>query len=492
MMKKLILFPILFIFLINLANALLIIEPSSTDIVLSQNQETKQEITLTNSHNFTIYNITFSPNSYITYQSIDSLAINTSIKKNITINPTSIFSRTAFTSIVIFYYLTDIPLPAVTYNVTINDTGFTPTRFITYTGDSVRWFNNGSLAHTITHSSFDDTLQPTQSITKTFNSEQFIDYQDINIGFHGYINITKRPQQFANNPSFNRNSIINLESKAQASSVEFEITPKDYNVRHNQITEGLLRIKNLANITAINIHFTDNSDWISYTDSGFNMSSLQNRFIVFKIKPVLSNITESNRTYNFDISVLGDNINTITDKINIVVPFEETLITENGSSIEDCLIENTACWLKRKEFCDTYPYSPACNPAPRKEIIEKPVYIEPTTPYNYTDKEIQSFLIRLATIQDNIDKTNKFVNEKTESIANILGILTNTQEQQRQILNESTVIAKENQQSARNLTISVLSITTIIVILASGTIIGYYIIKLKKKKRQISLNFPEK
>ena len=492
-MKKILLLPILFLISINLVHALLIIEPSSTDIVVFQNQETKQEISITNANNFTIYNITFSPNQYITYpQPIDKLEINQSVKKNVTINSNQIFSRTAYSSTIIFFYLTDIALPATTHNITINDSEFTPTRLTIYIDDSVRWLNNGSLTHTLTHSSFDNTLLSGQSITKTFSSEQFIDYHDTNIGFHGYLNVTKRPQQFATNPSNNRNFIINLESKAQASSVEFEITPKDYNVRHSQTTEGLLKVKNIANITAINIRFTDNSQWITYTDSGFNMTSQQNRFIVFKIKPLLQNITESNKTYQFDITVSGDNTNSIADKINVFVPYEETLATDNASSIEDCLIENTACWLLRKAFCDTYPYSPACNPAPKKEIIEKQIYIEPLIPYNYTDAEIRAFLTRLAKIEDNIDKTNKFVNEKTGGIDSTLATLTDILEEQKKIGNESLYLSKENQQSAKNLTISVLSIITIGLILVSGIAIAYFVIKLKKRRRQTDLNFPQK
>ena len=490
--KLLLLSLFLFLILSSNANALLIIEPSSTDIVIFQNQETKQEITITNTHNFTIYNITFSSNQYITYPQIDALGINQSIKKNVTIKSTSIFSRTAYPSTIIFFYLADITLPAITYNVTINDTEFTPTRLTIFLGDSVKWFNNGSLSHTITHSTFDDTLLPNQSITKTFNSEQFIDYQDLNIGFHGYINITQRPQQFATNPSFNRNFIINLESKAQASSVEFEITPKDYNVRHIQVTEGLVRVKNIANITAINIHFTDNSQWISYQDNGFNMTPQQNRFIVFKIKPLLQNITESNKTYVFDLAVSGDNTNSVSDKINVFVPFEDTLLAENGSQIEDCLIENSPCWILRKAFCDTYPYSPACNPVPRKEIIEKPIYIESQTPYNYSEKEIRSFLTRLQTIEENIDKTNKFSNEKINSIEGVLSIMSQVLEQQKIIANQSLYLSEENKQRADNFTISTISVIIGITIVSSIIIIGYYTIKLKKRRRVTEINFPRK
>lgn len=489
--KKIILLPILFLFSINLVHALLIIEPSSTEVSMFQNDISKQEITITNQNNFTIFNVSFSANQYITYPTIDKLEINQSVKKNVTISPTSLFSRTAYTSSVVFYYLADITLPAITYNITVNDNGFTPTNLFIYTGDSVKWLNNGSLPHTLTHSTFDDTLQPNQSATKTFSSEVFIDYHDTSIGFHGYINITKRPQQFATNPNFNRNFVINLESRPVGATLNGSINPTSYQVRHTQSTDGIIGISNNANVTAINVRFSSNSSWIFYDDNSFNMTPQQNRFIPFHIKPLLHNITESNQTYEFDISILSDNSNTITTPITVFVPFEETLVSENQSSLEDCLIENSVCWIARKEFCDANPYSPACNPAPKVKIVEKPVYIEPSVPYNFTYKDIVAFLTSIAQIKDSQDKTNKFVNDKADQTATAIEKLANTQEEQKNLLNNTTNLASENSQRQNNITTSIFSIATIAAIVVLCGVVYWGIKRTKQKERNIESIYPK-
>lgn len=497
-MKKLNLIWIIELIFIASARADLIIEPSSIDIVVFQNQETKQEITLTNTNNFTIFNITFTPNSFITYFVTDRLEINQSVKKNISVTANSIFPKTLFTSTLKFNFLADIELPPVTYNVTLTRDSnnlpiVSPSQIFIITRDSVTWLNNDSLPLTVFHSSFTTGLiNPNQTATRQFGTEGTFDYSILELSpLGGRVNVSKRPQQFVNNPSLNKNFIIGIESKPIESSITAEIIPKQFTVRHNKETEGIFNLK-AGNQTAINIRLSADSSWVSFEESGFNMTAQQNRIIKFKIRPILVNVTESNKTYSFTLKMEGDNTNSFSDTISVDIPFEDTLSLVNESTIEDCLIENSACWIKRKEFCDAHPFSPACNPAPRKEVIEVIKYRDVNVPHNFTNQEIASMIASIAEIKDDRRKTDQFINQKADETSKFMEFINKILDEQKKISNQSLVLSEENRVRQDNLTLSVLSMTFLVIVLASITGIFLLARKLKQRKEPIKFYYPSK
>ena len=300
-MKKL----LILILLIPIVKAQLVINPNSINTQVFENVITNQQIQFINTFNFTIFNFEFTPNQHITYPTIAELKPNESINVNFIIKTNGTFNQN-FNIISKFLYLTDVNLPSDTFNVTITASQFDPINVTIKQGDSVRWFNNDTLAHTITGSNFDHILQPNETRTIQFNQLENITYNDNNIGYIGTIQVNNKSLQLTNNPEFNKVISINIDSRRQSSDMTLELLKTSFTIEQGKSDEGVLKVKNIGATKLFNIRLTAEK-WTTFDETGFDLDPNLENFVVYKVNPVISNTNDTNKTYIIKVKALSDN-----------------------------------------------------------------------------------------------------------------------------------------------------------------------------------------
>ena len=289
------------------------------------------EINISNTHPFPIYNISFSPLDGFNFPNNLQLEVNKSLLTNFTVLTSNEFSS-QLTSRVKFNFFTQVQTNPGRHNVTINPNSFAPNNIAIEIGDTVIWFNNGTLSHNIRSQFFDITLTPNQTYEYTFNSLGTFEIQDVGFNFGMVIAVNPvSNQQLTNNPNFDINFTININSQLIDTNVNFEIIDNNLTVAYNSQTEGLLRITNTGSKTARNIILKSSSNWISFEENNFSIDSNANNLVVYKAKPIINTIDETNKTSTISLTIEGINIATQTKIVSIFVPYESSLIPSNVS-----------------------------------------------------------------------------------------------------------------------------------------------------------------
>lgn len=462
--------PILLLILFTIPSALasLTIEPASIDITAYKNIERKLEFKLTNNYNFTIYNLNFSTVDYITFPTILQLDSNESRWINITILTDTSFSEIDLISTVKFYYYSIIDLPQMTHNISITDTVFVPQDLEIQIDDSIRWKNDDSLPHTITSLDWDYTIQPNQTKTILFSVAKTIDYQDTNIGFHGYLTIVEPSAEKTHNADYDKLLTIGLTSIYTETTLILELIDDNITVEHTALTEGLLKVTNDGDKTAYGTTLESDSSWITFKENNFNLTPDEINYVTFSVVPILNSSSETNKTYDVIIRVKGDNFETREDTINIFIPFSEELEFINDSE---------GWWEGKLAFCNAYPNSQLCVSKPVEKIVEKIIYKDSVYPINVSAKTMYDINRRLT----GLEQSDKDGNKK---IGDILTIVTDTKTIAISAVNKSQEaldIAKQNKERVDALFIGGWIIFILIILIIGGSITAY-VLYMKKKK----------
>lgn len=315
--------------------ASLIITPNPTptlDVLATQPKIF--QINISNTHPFPIYNITFSPITGIEFPSNLQLEVNKSVIANYTINTNSEFVA-QYTSKAKFNFYTVAQHTPKRYNISVNPNEFLPNTIQIEQGDTILWKNNGTLNHNIRSNFFDQVLSPNQTYEYTFNTIGNFEIQDVSFSFGMNINVNPiSNQQLTNNPEYDKDFIINVNSQLIDTNLNFEIIDASFNIKYNSDIEGLIRITNSGVNEARNLRLTSTSNWITFAENNFSIAPQDNNVVIFKLKPLIFDVNSTNMTYNIPISVDGLNALTQTKSISVFIQHEPSLIVSNLSNEE--------------------------------------------------------------------------------------------------------------------------------------------------------------
>lgn len=395
----------------------LTIEPSSIESSLYLNQTEIIKINITNTHPFNVYNLSFSPTLNIAYPRIDFLESGKTIEAEIIINPETSFQRTAFTSKVSFNYYTNISQNPETIEITITDSQYSPQSKDIYQGDSIIWNNQGTIQHSVTCSEFDQSLQPQNTYQRAFNEIKTIDYWDKYTGFHGYLNIKDRTvQELTYNSDYDKTFITFLTSLYAESIIDLSLDTDNFSIEPNGMTEGMVKVQNTGNKTAIGINLNATSNWIVFNENSFNLTAGQTNYITFTIVPYMEYSNQTNKTYLIDITAKGKNTNHPTDTLSLFIKY----------MAEPDIASTEEWWQQKVIFCNQFPTSPFCITEPVKEIVKQTVYKEPEIPYNFTWRDIDRMMTNINEINTKVtrlDNTQKIQGGKLENITQDISII---------------------------------------------------------------------
>lgn len=395
---------------IHFASALpkLEITPSPFSITVNQGEEKQYNLTLKNTGNETMYNVTFSKVSGLDFPKIKNMTANETKKIKMTIKTNSAFSRTDTTK-ASFYYKRRTDSGQKTKKVNITSTGFYPDNVTIKQGDIVQWKNLDNKNHTITdlNGGFDLKIAPSQTKELTINSAK--EYYDRVTGYGAYVSIGETTNyEYIHSNNLDKTLQIVWKSNFVSADIDlFQVTPDSFVMDFDDTDTGTIILRSTKEIYNVELE----ADWFKFDKNDFNMSKNTNKIINFELDPEISDTEDTNRTYTRQITVRADNLDTTRFSVDIFIRYHNFELYGDGSynivtldyneTIKICtnnkttnqLYDSAGCIYLREQIAKTLPE--------KVKLIEK----------NWTNAWTESELKELFDI-------NKTINKRLERLEN--------------------------------------------------------------------------
>lgn len=466
---------IIFLWLLTLLAVLpamqaqLIISPLVIDQTLSLGEVINVTINLTNTHNFTIYNITLLDNPFATFIQADILNPNQSISVPLKINASALTTTTLPLTFKFLFTQTIIEQPK-TVNVNILSTSFSPSSLTINMLDIITWANTDNVIHTVTN--VDGNNQPNQQIypnttfSFTFNEVKTYTLVDNSIGFSMSVIVQNNTKTiFVNNPQLNKQITLNLNAQLPATQLEIELLNVNFNMTYNGKKEGILKIKNLGSKEAVNVRFSA-SKWIAFSKTGFNLNGNDETFTIFTIKPVILTNGETGITHNITITTECTNCETKQNSIGVFI---------NPANITDVGLGNLTVEQLIQKIRELQEFLALANFILKEN---QTIYLQSPIQINLSASDALNLTFRLSRVETKQDEIAERLNPVSFAFAEQVRIMNNTL---------SRLIGLEIDSQQREIRSRVLWTFALIIFLLGLVIGGYFLFKGLIKKKQAQL-----
>lgn len=299
-------------------------------------ENTTFQVNLTNTEPFNFYEIGVEEE----FAEVTPFNLSSGETKIVTVTYTG---DTDFNGVLTFrgLYETDLGVSNQTETVNINyEDGFDKCNLNLVVGDSIEWINNVNdyikLVNGETGIEFETILEG-QNKTKTFNTPESFTYYATRITkFTNTCKVEINDDEGLVH-SFDYDDQINLDVKINYpnTNIEFTLLETNYTIEYNGQEEDILKLKNLGDNEAKNIHL--DADWITFDEDMFDLSSGESKNIGYKINPQIFETNQTNKTHTINIEVSG-NFETITKQINVFIPYKKLENIFTGVEVDIDLI----------------------------------------------------------------------------------------------------------------------------------------------------------
>ena len=236
-----------------------------------------------------------------------------------------------------------------------NQNGFSQSFILIRQGDSISYNNQDTISHTISSSFFSTPISPSSSSSQVFNTLGTFDVRDNNYDEFSYwiqsVQVIDRTsQEEVQNPLNDVIWNVNLNYNLNPTILEVEATETNFSVDSLDSTQGLLRIKNVGNETAVGITISSSSGWITPAENNFNLNPNQQKFVVYTIDPLIFETSETNKTYQVNITAKGTNTEIFSDIISVFIPHNPQFDNPESSEGIFSLLQKQI-----EKFCRDFP-----------------------------------------------------------------------------------------------------------------------------------------
>lgn len=422
--------------MINLVNAQISISPQPLDATTQINQEASYQITLTNHHDFRIFDFQFGDliSKGFTFPAI-SIDSNSSQTITISFLPTTSIHENVQVPIS-FKYFVELPTEPQTYEINITDPdGFTPNYIPIKQGDSIRFKNNHAVDFDVVIEGSTKEIPVNGSIIHQFNTIGTINYYDVYFGYSGTIEVlNKSTQEKAHNPNYDINWVVNINSILNPTTLKIDNSKETYEIESGKFKKGLLTITNNGTEKAELISLTS-TDWISFNKNDINIEQGEEDWIEYTITPIIFNTNDTDKNYEIELKIKASNSEEYTTRINVFVPFKE-ISSEFGDSDV-----NTMNWLTNV-FCPQFPTSFLCNQSIGTDGNGTIIYQDSDIPINVSKKVIYDIQKEIGKLRDSGERTNN----ELKIFANQLGL---SLPELQSFINQSLSLQQKNEKKER-------------------------------------------
>jgi len=169
--------------------------------------------------------------------------------------------------------------------------------------------------------------------------------------------------------------------------------------------------------------------------------------VLFTLQPLIDNSDETNETYNIQITAKALNAPSVSQTFTVFIPYQQNI--ENFTNMSNNDLINLINLLKTQLNSMNLEASPNCpSSAPWYDTIEKrcrgDLKFEAPVGYNYSQAEIQSFLVKLTTLEDDIKTTSTYQNPILDDLKLKLIEVLNALQNANKVANNSLTLAQQN------------------------------------------------
>lgn len=434
-MKNIFISIALIIFSLNLVSSLIITQ-NPLNLTAKVNENKTIQVEFINNLGFDIFDFKFSNLSAKGFTiPVINIQANSSQIIPIVVKTTQSYHG-LLDSKVEFKYTVNLPDEQETFYVDITEMGFSPNFLIIKQDDTITWRNKDDLSHTVVGSGFNLPIAPNQSASYTFPTIGETTYQDSYWYFSGSVNvINKTSQQNAHNPNYDLFWNINLDSILNPTNLEINLLDTQFEVQATGQTEGMIKIKNLGPEKAEIINLNSGSDWISFTENNFNLNMNENKYITYKINPIIFETNQTNKTYDLPINIKASNSDLYNYTISVYIPYSS--IVSDFDSEEGFLI-----WFA-EVYCPAHPNNFICNTS-INQGNGSTIYKESEIPINVTARTIYEIKRDIARMTDSYQRSDNKITSIQDQYGNSLPNIES-------LLNQSLTRQEKNEkENSRN------------------------------------------
>lgn len=310
----------------SLVSANLLIEPNPLQESVTAQNTYQFPIYLINNHNFTIYNLSFQDKPHVQFPNIESIAPEQNISTAITVQVPD-QQLYEYQSIVSFYYLQPASNTPQTHQVNINNNGiFQPDSLTTRANDQIHFTNIDTEAHHIYSSFFSTWIQPNETYSITLSNIGTFTVE--NTYYPEEMNLITSPQgsdEYIHNSNYDILFYLNINSLYSETQINVNLLDNNFTVNNNQETEGIIRLTNIGDFKAYNIHLSADETFIDFQENDFDLEIGQTKYATYTIRPQFTNATQTNQNYQARIRTKGVNTPEIVKYLNVFIPLDQEL-----------------------------------------------------------------------------------------------------------------------------------------------------------------------
>lgn len=411
-----ILMTILFMIVVNISLAmpqLQITMPS--EITAYVDEDTYFNITLSNTGDTRIYNVTFPEIRATYFPNITTLDVSETTTMLGRISPGGEFSSDYVLNIWFYYLVEDTPVHQ-TIVVTFDNDSFSEDMLDININDTVVFENKAGIDSTLRE--FDNKL-PDMVIyagsddNMTFPTVDEYMYYHTTLGFTLDIIVENETVgSYAHDNDYDISFPFRVVSKHKPGVLQLEILTSDIDINYNSKAQAILDIKNTGTGTAYDIEL-EAPDWIEFKSNDFNLESDENKIVLFDIEP--DNITktkETNRTHYLTISAKGSNTQKSNIDAEVFIKYHDFGEVEVGN-VSYKIIELNA--EESIALCSQNPEYPGCDALIIEKEVEKVIETEPT--HEFSEAEVSNIKESASKVGDSTERTENRISAMSEDMS---------------------------------------------------------------------------
>jgi hypothetical protein len=304
----------------------LILSPNPSNIDVYWYVQKSFPLTVTNTNNFVIRNLTFSNTSSFTFPSTVDLGVNETKVLSYSVLTNRLFTETYITTLSYFYVVPFVPV-AKTVSINVTPTGFVSAGTTIFENDTILW--NNQLAQDVEIRDFGSgfgqiNLPALSSSTVQYSTVKNFVFYNSPLGYTGTLNVISRVNQtLAHDSTLDRNVVFNLRSLLPASTMQVNLLSTTISVNNNQTyNEALIEVRNTdPNLVITNVQLSADRWASSFVPNNFNLPANGIQRVLFNITPYVARTNETNTSHIIKVTASSQNAGNATRDISIFINY---------------------------------------------------------------------------------------------------------------------------------------------------------------------------
>jgi hypothetical protein len=257
-----------------------------------------------------------------------------------------------------------------------------------------------------------------------------------------------------NNPQLDATLNLQVNTTYDPTVVNMNVITTNYTMDFFGTQDGIMSITNAGQKPAYNVQL--GGDWLSYSSNGFTLAPGETKGLIFTIKPVITNTSQTNQTFTKYVTAAG-NFPSVQVPISVFVNYADISTNATSNNSTDFLH-----WV-----CANYP--DLCNSKVVYKYINNASDVEVNV--SVTQAKLDSIWLYLFTLGDDFKTLQNFVKERDQNMTDSLASTTQNVQNLTVTANQTRI---DQANSRTGLLVAIILIALFLAIAVVGALIFVY------------------